>query len=288
MSLPLFHTRALFCLVFAVPAWGCTTRVEQYSARGTARVILDTRAKRLRVSPRHETPIRVVLETGPAMVCETGAGSNKPCIAVEGRAGQERMDSAKREVSRAGSRTGLLLEDFGLLVKDFFEAHLKQRYGTVSVQIGRQRRGGQAVIVKPRLTLPGPEHRSRPVVVLEVTLPSGRSVTVQDDMMSNSVALYLAAGEAIDAPIGTTDGSLLPAIITSVDRAVLRAVVQIEQYREASGPSRTNVARSGPQRRRSVRAERQGTVTRLDAGGRSREQIRGKGAKKSQNGRPAG
>lgn len=246
VSVGLFFTRAFCCLVLAFLVGGCATHLKQYSTRRAARVILDNRAKRFRVYPRHETPIRVVLDTGPAMLCGTSARPDDPCIAVEGWAMEERMSSAKSEVRRAGKRTGLLFEDFGLLVKDFFQAHLKQRYGAVSVEIGRRRRGENAVIVKPRLTLPNPGDRSRSVVVLNVTLPSGRSLTVQDDTMSSYLAEYLITGAPTDALTGATDSTLLPIVIASVDRAVLRAVVQIEQYGKARAPSRTNATTKAP------------------------------------------
>jgi hypothetical protein len=140
----------------------------------------------------------------------------------------------------------LLFEDFGFLVKDFFQAHLKQRYGAVSVEIGRRPSGENAIIVKPRLTLPDPGDRSRSIVVLNVTLPSGRSLTVQDDTMSSYLAEYLITGAPTDALTGATDGMLLPIVIASVDRAVLRAVVQIEQYEKARAPSRTNATAKAP------------------------------------------
>jgi hypothetical protein len=73
MSVRLVLIEACSCLVYAILAAGCGARLKPYSTRGAARVILDSRAGRLREPPRHETPIRVVLDTGPGMLCGTGA-----------------------------------------------------------------------------------------------------------------------------------------------------------------------------------------------------------------------
>jgi hypothetical protein len=244
-----FIEACLFCLGCAFLTVGCATRVKHYSARGPARVILDNRGKRFRSYPRNETPIRVVLDTGRGMLCGTGTRPGEPCIAVDGLAVSERVSSASREMSRAGRRDGLLLEDFGLLVRDFFEAHLKQRYGNVSVAIGRPRPGDETIVVKPRLILPDPRDRSRPVLVLTVILPSGQSLTVQDDTMNSSVAEYLTTGASIDELTRATEGTLLPIVITSVDRAVLRAVVEIEQQQKAPYPSGIDATTDGTQHR---------------------------------------